>query len=77
MGIVISVDGGLSGIESFVLQSDDGRRLEFVPAPGVTTFVHGSPLSHLTSHMQSGALVAVTYEEDSRGRLVAVEVDDA
>jgi hypothetical protein len=75
-GVVVDVDGDLTGVESFEIVSTDGQRLRFVPDEGVENFAHGGPLTHLTEHLQTGSPIRVTYEHRD-GTLVAVEVDDA
>lgn len=75
-GVVVAVDGGLSGISSFTIVTPAGERLQFVPDEGVSTFDHGGSLSHLHEHLQTAAPVRVTYRERS-GSLVALVVGDA
>ncbi len=74
-GVVIEVDGDLLEVRSFVMLTDDGERLTFVPEPGLR-FNDGAPLSHLQEHATFGTAVIVDYEDDG-GRLVAVAVRDA
>lgn len=75
-GVVVAVDGGLSGVVSFEVVTADGSRLRFVPNDGVDAFVDGAPLSHLNEHLQTGSPVRVTYRDGS-GVLVALAVTDA
>lgn len=75
-GVVVAVDGGLSGVVSFTIVTPAGERLQFVPDEGVTNFDHGGPLSHLHEHLQTASPVRVTYLDRS-GTLVALVVSDA
>ena len=43
-GVVVAVDGDLTSVQSFDVQSTDGERLTFVPGPELSAFDHGSPL---------------------------------
>ncbi|MBI5157106.1 MAG: hypothetical protein HZA58_03720 [Acidimicrobiia bacterium] len=74
-GVVVAVDGGLSGVASFEIVTRGGERLRFVPGDGVVAFDDGVPLSHLNEHLQTGSGVRVTYVEDN-GVLVALAVSD-
>ncbi len=74
-GQVVSVEGDLLSVESFVVVGDEGDRFTFVPEEGLT-FVGGVPLSHLQEHVRDGFPVLVDYEERSDGVLVATRVDD-
>lgn len=73
-GVVVAVDGDLTGVESFTVVDAAGDEHVFVPTEGLT-FDDG-PLSHLSAHLTSGEPVLVTYEETAEG-LVAVDVTDA
>lgn len=73
-GIVIEVDGDLEAVASFTLLDSDGVQWVFVPEEGLT--FHGSPLSHLSSHVTSGDPVVVVYEELDDAN-VAIAVSDA
>ena len=75
-GVVVAVDGGLSGVSSFEIVTPDGARLHFVPGDGVDSFLSGAPLSHLNEHLQTGAPVRITYRQEGE-RLVALVVTDA
>lgn len=75
-GVVVAVDGGLSGVAGFDIVIDTGERRSFVPDPALERFDDGAPLSHLTEHLRTGVPVRVVYEERS-GVLVAVAVSDA
>jgi hypothetical protein len=75
-GVVVAVDGGLSGVVSFEIVTETGERLALVPDPALDAFDDGAPLSHLAEHLRTGVRVRVTYEERN-DRLVAVAVRDA
>ena len=75
-GVVVAVDGGLSGVASFEIVTREGQRLRFVPGDGVDAFDDGAPLSHLNEHLQTGAGVRVIYVAED-GVLVALAVSDA
>ena len=75
-GVVVAVDGGLSGVSAFEIVTSDGLRLHFVPGNGVDSFVDGAPLSHLNEHLQTGSRVLITYVEED-GAFIALVVDDA
>lgn len=74
---VVSVDGDLMEVESFVVLTGDGDRSTLVPEEGLATFGDGAPLSHLSEHIRSGVPVVVAYTRIEDGTLVAVAVDDA
>ncbi len=74
-GVVIEVDGDLLEVRSFVLVTEDGERLTFVPAPGLR-FSDGAPLSHLQEHATFGTLVVVDYEDEGEWPALAVAVRD-
>jgi len=58
-GIVVSVDGDLTGVNSFVLRTDGGDLLTIVPAAdGDFAF----PLPHLNDHRLSLSPVLVTLD---------------
>jgi hypothetical protein len=73
-GVVVAVDGGLDGVQSFEIVTSDGERLVFEPAPGLSRFEHGAPLAHLQEHLQTGSPITVLYTE-SDGVLVAEAVE--
>lgn len=73
-GIVVEVDGNLEAVQSFTVVDGEGVRWVFVPEEGLT--FHGSPLSHLSSHVTSGDPVVVVYEERG-GANTAIGVEDA
>ncbi len=71
-GLVVDVDGDLTTVRSFTVQTPEGP-LTFVPDPnGDFAF----PLPHLGAHLRSGDPVRVAYEERD-DVLIAVAVDDA
>ncbi len=71
-GLVVGVDGDLTTVRSFTVQTEDGP-LTFVPDPnGSFAF----PLPHLGAHLRSGEPVRVVYEERD-DTLIALQVDDA
>lgn len=72
-GTVIEVEGGLAGVDWFVLRTPDGDR-RFEPPPDV--LFDGGPMSHLSDHLRSGEPVAVVYELVD-GEPVVLEVLDA
>jgi len=74
-GVLVGVDGDLSGITSFELQSG-GSRYHFVPEEGLDVFGDGStPLTHLFEHLQAGDPVRVTYRVVD-GENIAIVVED-
>ncbi|OFW67762.1 MAG: hypothetical protein A2Z12_07495 [Actinobacteria bacterium RBG_16_68_21] len=75
-GIVLGVDGDLTAVRSFQLLTTDGDRLEFVPGSGVHAFPDGTPLTHLSEHLQTGTPIRVTYRVED-GVNTAVIVEDA
>ncbi len=74
-GRVISVDGDLVDVRSFVVLTADGERHTFEPAAGLR-FGHDAPLSHLQEHVRDGAAVEVEFDERPDGTLVATAVGD-
>jgi hypothetical protein len=75
-GIVVAVDGDLTGVRSFDLQTIGGERLVFIPGSELSAFDH-APLTHLGDHLRSGAPIEVVYATASDGTLVALVVRDA
>ena len=73
-GTVMSVDGGIDGVASFVIRTTTGEELTLVPEAGLT--FHGGPIGHLSSHAISGAPIDVVYVVRD-GTLVATSVVDA
>ncbi|HEX5631203.1 MAG TPA: hypothetical protein VFY15_06065, partial [Acidimicrobiia bacterium] len=53
-GVVVAVDGGLSGVDGFELVTGTGERRVFVPDSTLEQFEDGAPLSHLTEHLRTG-----------------------
>jgi len=75
-GVLTDVDGDLTTVESFEIQSG-GERLRFVPDDGLDVFGDdGTPLSHLFEHLQTGDPVRVTYRVDGDVK-VAILVEDS
>jgi len=71
-GIVLEVDGDLTSVRSFTLQTDEGDVLDLVPADdGTFEF----PLSHLEEHRQTLSPVTVVIERRN-GVDVAVSIED-
>jgi hypothetical protein len=75
-GVVVDVDGDLTGVEAFVVVTTGGERLRFVPDEDLTRFEHGAPLAHLTEHLRTGDPVRVTFVTEG-ATLVALEIEDA
>lgn len=75
-GVVIDVTGDITTVERFVLQTQDGERLELVVAPGVI-FADGAPIGHLSEHVQTGSPVEIRYEVLDDGSRVVQAIDDA
>ena len=74
-GTVVGVDGDLTGIVAFEVQSG-GTRYRFVPEDGLDVFGDGgTPLTHLFEHLQAGDPVRVTYRVED-GEHIAVLVED-
>jgi hypothetical protein len=59
-GVVIAVDGNLTGVASFTIRLEDGSDLHLAPVDGLL-FDGTSPISHVRDHLVSGAPVSVTY----------------
>ena len=74
-GIVVDMDGDLVAVSRFMVRTDEGDVIEFVPGPNVT-FDDGTPLSHLREHQRELSPVIVSYQEADDGRLVVVGVED-
>jgi hypothetical protein len=74
-GVLTAVEGDLTGVESFEIQSA-GERLRFVPEDGLDAFGDdGTPLSHLFEHLQTGDPIRVTYRVEG-DTSVAILVED-
>ena len=75
-GTVVGVEGDLTGIVSFDVQSG-GSRYRFVPEDGLDVFGDdATPLTHLSDHFRTGDPVRVTYRVEA-GENIAVRVEDA
>jgi hypothetical protein len=67
----------LQQVDSFVVRTDDGRELEFTPAPNFNAGVeHAMSPGHMRQHMALADPVAVTFRDEG-GRLVALSATDA
>ena len=75
-GVIVGVDGDLTTVRSFQMLTTGGERLEFVPGPDLAAFPDGTPLTHLSGHLQTGAPIRVAYRVEG-GANVAVIVEDA
>ena len=75
-GVVIAVEGGLGGIDSFVVRLEDGSDLMLVPVEGLL-FDGAGPISHVRDHMISGNPVEVTYETSAVESATAIAIGDA
>ena len=75
-GVVIAVEGGLGGIDSFVVRLEDGSDLTLVPVEGLL-FDGVGPISHVRDHMISGNPVEVTYETSAVESATAIAIGDA
>jgi len=75
-GVVIAVEGGLGGIDFFVVRLEDGSDLTLVPVEGLL-FDGVGPLSHVRDHLVSGSPVRITYETSAAGSATATAIGDA
>jgi hypothetical protein len=80
VGSVVAVDGDLSRVVAFELQTERGR-MRFVPDSGLLRFSDpgpdgGAPLTHLFDHLRDGHPVRVTYRVEE-GVNVAIRLEDA
>ena len=75
VGVVIVVDGNLSGINSFTIRVDDGTDRAFIPEPDAL-FDNG-PFSHIRDHLASGTPIHVDYLALEDGSNVAIGAGDA
>ena len=75
-GVVIAVEGGLGGIDFFVVRLEDGTDLTLVPVEGLL-FDEVGPLSHVRDHLVSGSPVRITYETSVEGSATATVIGDA
>jgi hypothetical protein len=80
VGTVVAIEGDLTTVAAFEIQTRAGDRMTLVPAPELTTFTHGdhggAPITHLWDHLRDGAPIRVTFREQG-GVFVAVAVEDA
>ena len=75
-GSVLVVEGDLTTVRSFQVLTTGGERLEFQPGPELAAFADGTPLTHLSEHLQTGAPIRITYRVED-GSTIAVVVEDA
>lgn len=75
VGVVIAVDGSLSGIDSFTIRVDDGTDLAF--APDDHALLDNGPFSHIRDHLTSGTPVRVDYVMLDDGSNLALSAGDA
>lgn len=79
IGTVVAIEGDLTTVAAFELQTRAGDRMRFMPAPDLTSFTDGdnggAPITHLWDHLRDGGAIRVTFRED-RGVFVAVAVED-
>jgi len=74
-GTVIDVKGDLTAITLITLLTEDGEKVDFVPADGV--LFDGGPISHVRDHLISGTPVKFEYRELDDGSLEALTLGDA
>jgi hypothetical protein len=75
VGVVIAVDGSLSGIDSFTIRVDDGTDVTFVPEDGA--LFDSGPFSHIRDHLTSGTPIRVDYVMLDDGSNLALSAGDA
>jgi hypothetical protein len=75
VGVVIAVDGSLSGIDSFTIRVDDGTDVTFVPEDGA--LFDSGPFSHIRDHLTSGTPIRVDYVMLDDGSSLALSAGDA
>jgi hypothetical protein len=75
-GVVIAVEGNLTGIDSFVIRLPDGSDLALVPTNDLL-FDGVGPLSHVRDHLVSGNPIYVTYLTSSEGQPIVHAIGDA
>jgi hypothetical protein len=75
LGVVIVVDGNLSGINSFTIRLDDGTDRAFIPEPDA--LFDTGPFSHIRDHLASGTPIRVDYLAFEDGSNVAIGAGDA
>lgn len=74
-GVVDSVQGDLTSVDSFSIRLPDGSELALVPAVGLL-FEGSSPLSHLSEHRLNGVPVRVTYVDAGDPPYLCTSVGD-
>jgi len=75
-GVVIAVEGNLTGIDSFVIRLPDGSDLTLIPTDDLL-FDGVGPLSHVRDHLVSGNPIYVTYLTSSEGQPIVHAIGDA
>lgn len=75
VGVVIAVDGNLSGIDWFTIRVDDGTDLTF--APDDHALFDNGPFSHIRDHLTSGTPIRVDYVMLDDGSNRALGAEDA
>jgi hypothetical protein len=75
-GVIMSVQGDLTSVDSFSIRLENGSDLALVPADGLL-FEDSSPLSHLSEHQLNGSPVSVTYIAAGDPPYVCTAVGDA
>jgi hypothetical protein len=75
VGVVIVVDGNLTGINSFTIRLDDGTDRAFIPEPDA--LFDTGPFSHIRDHLASGTPIRVDYLAFEDGSNVAIGAGDA
>lgn len=71
-GVIVSIDGDLTGIDGFDLATTDGT-VSFETHPRFS--FHDGPPSHLFDHLRSSEPITVRFERDG-DRLVATSAGD-
>ncbi len=75
-GVVIAVEGNLTGIDSFVIRLPDGSDLTLVPTDDLL-FDGVGPLSHVRDHLVSGNPIYATFLTSSEGQPIVHAIGDA
>jgi hypothetical protein len=76
-GVLVDVQSpSLQRVDSFVVRTDDGRELEFTPAPDFNTGLqHAMSPGHMRQHMALADPVTVTFRQEN-GKLIALSATD-
>lgn len=72
VGTVTQVSGESGVVESFIVRTDAGRSVRFVPADGLTC--NGESLDHLRDHLVDRTTIEVDFDEGDDGELIAVAI---